>query len=77
MEFGILSIVRKSVEKIQVSLKADKNNTHFTWKHESLWQYFDKFFLEWEMFYTSCRENQNTHFVFNNFFFPNIVSCTR
>jgi hypothetical protein len=25
--------------------------------------------LEWEMFYTkSCRENQNTHFVFNNFF---------
>jgi len=21
-----------------------------------------------------CRENQNTHFVFNNFFFPRIVS---
>ena len=27
-----LSIFRKSVEKIQVSLKYDKNNGHFTWR---------------------------------------------
>jgi len=26
-----LSIFRKSVEKIQVSLKSDKNNGYFTW----------------------------------------------
>ena len=23
----------------------------------------------------SCRENQNTHFMFNNFFFENLVVC--
>jgi len=27
-----LSIFRKSVEKIQVSLKSDKNTGHFTWR---------------------------------------------
>jgi len=26
-------------------------------------------FLEWKIFQTICRENQNTHFRFNNFFF--------
>ena len=31
--------------------------------------YLAHFFLEWEMFQTkSCRENQNIHFVFSNFF---------
>ena len=28
----ILGVFRKSVEKIQVSLKSDKNNGYFTWK---------------------------------------------
>jgi len=32
MKFGIWVFFRKSVEKIQVSLKYDKNNGHFTWK---------------------------------------------
>jgi len=27
-----LSIFRKSVEKIQVSLKPDRNSGHFTWR---------------------------------------------
>jgi len=27
-----LRIFRESVEKIQVSLKSDKNNRHFTWR---------------------------------------------
>jgi len=27
-----LSIVRKIVEKIQVQLKSDNNNEHFTWR---------------------------------------------
>jgi hypothetical protein len=32
--------------------------------------YLAKFFLEWEMFPTKVVEkNQNTHFMFNNFFF--------
>jgi hypothetical protein len=31
-EILYLSILRKSTEKIQVSLKCDKNNGHFTWR---------------------------------------------
>jgi hypothetical protein len=31
-EFWYLGIFRKSVEKVQVWLKSDKNNGHFTWK---------------------------------------------
>jgi len=31
-EIWYLSIFRKSVEKIQVSLKSDKNNGYFTWR---------------------------------------------
>jgi hypothetical protein len=31
--------------------------------------YLAQFFLELETFETSCRKNQNTHFVLNNFFF--------
>jgi len=34
------------------------------------WSYLAQFFLEWEIFQKqNCRENQNTHFVFSNFFF--------
>jgi hypothetical protein len=34
-----------------------------------LWLYLTRFFLEWEMFQTKrCKENQNTHFMFNIFF---------
>jgi len=30
-----------------------------------LWQYRAQFFLRWQIFQTkSCRENQNTHFIF-------------
>ena len=33
------------------------------------WRYIAKLFSEWEMFLDkSCRENQNTHFMFSNFF---------
>jgi hypothetical protein len=32
------------------------------------WSRLAQFFLEWEMFQMKCwRENQNTHFMFNNF----------
>jgi len=37
-------------------------------------RYLAEFFLEWEMFKDkSCTENQNTHFIFSNFF-PNVVA---
>jgi hypothetical protein len=33
------------------------------------WRYLAKLFPEWEMFLDkSCRENQNTHFMFSTFF---------
>ena len=41
-----------------------------------MWQYLAEFFLEWETFPKICRENQNTHFMFNNFF-PKIVPFMR
>jgi hypothetical protein len=31
IKYWYLSIIRKSVQKIQVSLTSDKNNGHFTW----------------------------------------------
>jgi len=33
IKFCYFSIFEKSVEKIQVSFKSDKNNEFFTWKH--------------------------------------------
>jgi hypothetical protein len=39
-----------------------------------LWQYVAEFFSEIEIFQQKrCRENQNTHFVFSNFFSPKIL----
>jgi len=36
----------------------------------NVWSYLAHFFLEWQTCQRkSCRENQNAHFVFNNFFF--------
>ena len=52
-EIWYSSILRKSVEKIQVSLKSDKNNGHFTSRTIlHLWQYLAEFFLETEIFHT-------------------------
>jgi hypothetical protein len=36
-----------------------------------LWRYLAYLFLQWDMLKKSCRENQNTHFRLNNFFFEN------
>jgi hypothetical protein len=58
---------QNSVEKIQFSFKSDNNNGYFTrrlctfmivsrWILLRMWNFSDK----------SCRENQNTNFVFNN-----------
>ena len=60
---------RKSVEKFQVSLKSGKNDGCFTWRpirvyDTSLTSYNKKYFRQ------KLRENRNTHFMFDNFFFP-------
>jgi hypothetical protein len=71
-----LNIFRKSVHKIQVSLKSDKHNGYITWTPIYAYEHnLAHFFLEWEMFQKKrCRENQNSHFMFN--FFPR-KSCRK
>ena len=70
-----LSIFQQSVEKIKASFKCDKNNRRFTWIT------LDIFFIICRLLLLRmrnvsdkiCAENQTTHFIFNNFFFPKIV----
>jgi hypothetical protein len=43
-----------------------KTNTH-------LFSYLARFLLEWDVSDRSCRENQNTHFIFSNVIFENLA----
>ena len=69
-EIWYLIIFRQSFEKIQVSLKYDKKNGHFTWRSIYI---FDQISLSSSYneknFRHSCTEYQNTHFMFSNFLF--------
>jgi hypothetical protein len=38
-----------------------------------VWSYLSHLFLEWEMFDKFCKENQNTRFVYSDFFFENLT----
>jgi hypothetical protein len=67
-------IFRKSVEKIQVSLKSDKSKGYFTWRPIYIFlSYLADFFLEWEMFQTKAVEKIKTHILFSITFF--LKSC--
>jgi hypothetical protein len=64
MKFIILSVFRKYVEKIQVSLKSDKNNGYFTLKTDiNFLSCLAQFFLEWKKFQTDVVENIKTHIL--------------
>jgi hypothetical protein len=60
------------------------NNGYFTWRHIFL-TYLSQLFTERNFLDRRCRENQNTHFVFNDFFFclkscrlwDNVEACCR
>jgi hypothetical protein len=84
---SFIKIWQKSVEKFQVSLKSDKNLSrkfNFHWNltgkagtlHSDLRTFFItccSFLLRMRNFSAwSCRENQSTHFVFDNFFLKNV-----
>jgi hypothetical protein len=72
-EISYVSVYRKSVEKIQVWLKYDKNNGYFTRSPICIFIVSRPVLLT--IIYVSeksCRENQNTHFVFNHIF-PRVV----
>jgi hypothetical protein len=65
MKCHYLGIFRKSVEKIQVSLKYNKNNEYFP-RTQHLWQYRAYFVLESEIMHTKLEEQIKTHiFIFN------------
>jgi hypothetical protein len=75
-EIWYLSIFRKSVEKIQVSLKSDKNNGYLLKSYvicdniSLISSYKERYFRR------SCIESQNKHCVINSYF-PLIVPFTR
>jgi hypothetical protein len=68
-KFDIWEFFSKSVDKIQVSLKSDNNNGTL---HEDLCTFviISRSILVRTINVSdkSCTENQNTHFMFNNFF---------
>jgi hypothetical protein len=71
-KFWYWSIFLKYVEKIQVSLKSDKNHEYFT--STPIYNFDDLSLSSSYNEKSSCRENQNEHFYFQNFFISKIVT---
>jgi hypothetical protein len=68
-ESWYLRIFPKCVEKIQVTLKPDKDKWYSTWRPIYSFIISLSFLLRMiNVSDNSCRENQYTHFVFSNFF---------
>jgi hypothetical protein len=69
-DISYLSIFRKSVAKIQVSLKSDTNKWHFTRRPVYIYDIVSRRILlrMKNVSYKTCRENRNTHFMFSHFF---------
>ena len=64
------SIFRKSIEKIQVSLKSDKNNGYFTWRHILIYDSISLYSIRMKkIFEAEVVEKIKTHFIICNFFF--------
>ena len=76
-EICSLSIFRKCVEEIRVSLTSVKNNGFFTWRPIYVFLIISRSFILRirNVSDKRCRENQNTHFVFSNFFFIRKMCC--
>jgi hypothetical protein len=79
-EILYLNIFRKSLQKIQVSLKSGKNNGYFTWRPVHVFYHVSLSFSQntkslsfsqnTKCLNKSCRDNQNTLFMFSNFLPP-------
>jgi len=74
-EIWYLVIFRKSVKEIQVSLKLGKNKLYFTRRTVYIFcilyisDHTSRAYFYNEKYFRQNRiENQNTHFIFNNFF---------
>jgi len=81
LEILFLNIFRKSVEKIQVSFKYDKEKTDTL--HEDLYSFL---IISRSVLFRNrntrssekrCTESQNTHFMFNNSIFSEILPSMR
>ena len=69
-EIWYFSIFRKSVQKIQVSLKSDKNKGYFTWRPIYMFIIYRSNQLRIRnVSGKCCGENQSTDFMFNSLFF--------
>jgi hypothetical protein len=72
-----LGTFRIYVVKIQASFKLDKHNGYFTWRPMYIFYYISLFLSLSSVpriinvYYKSCRANQNAHFIFGNTFFEN------
>jgi hypothetical protein len=76
-EIWHLSIFRKSVDNIQVSLKYDRNNGYSTWKRMQIFDHISLSSSQNEKPSDEiCRQNQNTNFC-SAFVFSKIVSFMR
>ena len=69
IKFDILEFSWKSIEKIQVSLKSDKNNGTLHEDVLHLWRYLPEVFLEWEMFQIKVVEKIETRILYSVTFF--------
>ena len=68
-ELRYLSIFQKSVKKIQISLKSDNNNRYVIRTPMYIFIIHHPHLLQMRNVSDNiCRENQISHFVFNNFF---------
>ena len=67
-EIWYFSVFRKTVDKCEVSFKSDKNNGYWTWELNSSDNISLSSSKNEKCFEKSCRGNQNTHFVFINYF---------
>ena len=74
MKCDVLRIFRKFVGKIRVSLKSDKNKGTLHEDVCTLMTISRRILLRMRnVSDRSCRENQNSHFIFNNFFSENLA----
>jgi len=63
-----LRIFPKSFDRIQVSLKSDKNNGYFVWRPIHIYETSLIFLRMRNISDNSCKESHNTHFTYSNFF---------
>ena len=75
MKFDNFVYFEKPVEKIEVSLKYDKNNGYCSWRLD-IFIASCTILLKMRTFSDKdCKDNQNTHFAFYLFSFENRTVC--